>query len=482
MANIFSRPIEAIVGAFERKDEREFLPAALEVVDTPASPVTRVIAYAIIGFFACAVIWAFVGRLDILATAQGRILPAGDVKTIQPLDPGLVRAIDVQDGQHVRKGDLLVELDPTQPQADQEKVTRDLLQARLDVARLTALKLAFAGGTPIFHPLPDAPADRNAEAEAAMRAQFDQHADRVADLTQQIAQKDAEVGEAKAQIEKIQADLPMLEQKDKINRDLVARGYGTTLQALDAAQGLSDARHDMAVARQKVAETTAARAALVRQREGVSAQYESDAYADLRKAEEQQSELTQDLVKAQSKAAETELRAPTDGFVQQLALHTLHGVVLPGEKLMTIVPDQRDLIVEAKLANKDVGFVRPGQSVKVKVETFSFTRYGVIEGRVIGISRDTEEADSQQRAAPTPANPSQSPDSDTPASLVPNAASPTYVARISLSRTSMKIEGQERQLQPGMSVTAEIRTGSRTIADYLLSPIARKTQESLHER
>ena len=476
MSNPLTRAIESIVGRFERTDEREFLPAALEVVETPASPVSRIISRLIIGFFTLAVIWSFIGRVDINATAQGRILPAGDVKVIQPLEPGFVRAIHVENGQYVHTGDLLVELDPTQPAADADKLQGDLLQAQLDVARLTALKLAFTGGEPVFHAPAGASLDRVAEAQAAMRAQYSQHLERVADLGQQIIQKDGEVAEARAQIAKLNADLPMLKEKDRINRALTARGYGSTLTALDAAQALSDAEHELLIAAQKVTEAGAARAALVRQRGGAGDQYQADVFSDLRKAQEQQSELSQDLIKARSKSAETQLRAPTDGVVEQLQVHTLRGVVLPGERLLTIVPDSHKLTIEARLTNKDVGFVHSGQPVKVKVETFNFTRYGIIPGSVVDVSRDTVDQDPQRpNRSAAPAQPA----GDTP---VPNAGSPAYVARIALLRTSIVVDGQPRQLQPGMTVTAEIRTGSRTIADFLLSPIARKTQESLHER
>jgi hemolysin D len=147
---------------------------------------------------------------------------------------------------------------------------------------------------------------------------------------------------------------------------------------------------------------------------------------------------------------------------------------MPAERLMIVVPDTRDFTVEARLANRDVGFVRPGDKVKVKVETFNFTRYGMIDGRVLSVSPDVVDADTT-----TPASSSAS---GAGAGSAKPAGSGSYIARISLGATSMMVDGVRRPLQPGMSVTTEIRTGGRSIADYLLSPLARKTQESLHER
>ena len=139
------------------RDEREFLPAALEVIETPPSPTGRAVGLVIVLFFAVAFAWSFFGKVDVIATAPGRVMPAGDVKTIQPLEPGTVRAIHVQDGDHVRAGQLLIELDPTQPGADRDRLTHDLIQAKLDVARLTALKAAGeGGGNPHLTPPPDA--------------------------------------------------------------------------------------------------------------------------------------------------------------------------------------------------------------------------------------------------------------------------------------------------------------------------------------
>ena len=461
-----------MVGRYERQDEREFLPAALEVVETPPSPTGRALGLVIVSFFAIAAAWAFLGKVDVIATAPGRLLPSGDVKTIQPLDPGVVRAILVDNGDHVRSGQLLIELDPTQTGADRDQFSHDLIQARLDVARLTALKIAIqTGRAPQLAAPADAPADLLEESRAAMRAQADQLTAKLADLTQQIAQKSAEAAEVNAETEKINASLSMLADKEHIHRELNEQGYGTSLAYLDAQQQLSEARHSLGVQAHRAAQAVAARSALERQREGVRSQFTADILSDLDKAQVRQNELSQQLIKAQDKSAQTQLRSPIDGVVEQLTVHTLLGVVTPAQRLMIVVPDKSNLMIEAHLENRDVGFVHAGQPVKVKVETFNFTRYGLIDGRVVDVSRDVVNDDPPQpdgAAAQTPSD--------------RQRKSPTYVARIALSKTSMMIDGRLEPLQPGMSITAEIKTGNRTIIDYLLSPLARKTQESLHER
>ena len=453
-------------------DFREFLPGALEAVETPPSPTGRLVGLLIVVFFTCAVVWAFFGRVDILATAQGRLLPEGDVKTIQPLESGVVRAIHVKDGDHVRAGDILVELDPTDARADGDRLSNDLGQAKLDVARLVSLKRALEfRGPPVLEAPEGAQPERIQEARANMLAQWDQAEARTADLTQQIGQKRAERAEVDAQIEKIRNSLPLLEKKEDIHRDLTNQGYGTSLSFLDAQQQVSEARHELNVQTQRRAQADSAAAALERQRAGARSQFAANVLSDLRKAEDQVNEMSQELVKARFKSNSAVLRSPIDGVVDQMAIHTLRGVVTPAQHLMIVVPDAPRLIMEAQLTNADIGFVHVGQPVKVKVETFNFTRYGLLDGRVIDVSRDViSEGERLASGAPQTETATQ------------RGNSPSYIARIQLARSTMLIDGRPRPLQPGMVVTAEIRTGDRAIIDYILSPIARRTEESFHER
>ena len=468
LSNLF----EGVFRKFERRDEREFLAAALEVVETPPSPIARVLAYTIMIFFVVGLVWAFVGKVDVIAPAPGHVLPVGKVKVVQPLETGTVRAIHVQDGDHVRANQLLIELDPTSTSADRDSLTHDLTQAALDVARLNALRATGGGGGkpgPLIPP-PGAPATQVAEARAALRAQADQQAARLASMDEQISQKSAEVAESAAMIEKLKAALPMMAEKEKMRRDLQAKGYGTTFALLDAQQALSDVRHELEVQDQRGQQARAARVSLQRQREQAVSEFGAGVLGDLAKAEQRRNELSQELVKAEIRSDRTQLRAPVDGVVEQLAVHTVGGVVSPAQRLLMVVPDRQGLTIEAELSNRDVGFVRAGQPVEVKVETFNFTRYGLLEGRVESVSRDVVATPDRGLG-----------DADTPGGdRTPRA--PAYLARITPSATSMVVDGVRQSLQPGMAVTAEIKTGRRTIINYLLSPLARRANESLHER
>jgi hemolysin D len=218
----------------------------------------------------------------------------------------------------------------------------------------------------------------------------------------------------------------------------------------------------------------AAQAAFREQRAETEAEYEKSLLDDLRKAQDQASAIAAEFTKADGKLTLDSLKAPIDGTVQQLAVHTIGGVVTPAQGLLILVPDQDGLVAEVEIANGDVGFVREGQRAEIKVETFAFTRYGLLEGQVVSISRDVV-SDGAKESRGKDGQPD-------PKIAEAEAPRPSYVARIALSRDWMKTEDGQVPLGPGMAVTAEIQTGRRRILDFLLSPIVRRIQESGHER
>ena len=454
-----------------KRSEIEFLPAALEIIETPASPVGRAIAGTIIAFAAIAVAWSCFGEVDIIATAQGRIIPTGKSKVIQPFDTGVVRRIAVADGASVRKGDVLVELDPTTDTSDETRLAFALAQDQLDLARLHAL---LDGAT--FAPPADASPRLALTASHQMTEQATEHRAKLDNLDKQIAQKRAESREIKAGIDKIAADLPLLTEQRDIRSALLQNQYGSRLAYLQIQQQLVESQHELEGQKQKAEETAQALAGLDRQKVAETAEYRKGLLSDLAKAEISANEHAEDLEKAQMKQRLRTLCAPVDGTVQQLAVHTLGGVVTPAQQLMVVVPKGTGLEIEATLPNKDVGFVHKGQPVVIKVEAFTFTRYGLLHGVVKSLSQDVvapqDQAQHDGRKDTDAANDEQA----------RQAGQPTYVALISLYATSVPTEDGLSPTEPGMAVTTEIKTGKRTVISYLMSPLLRFRQEGLRER
>jgi hemolysin D len=457
-----------------RENEIAFLPAALEITESPPSPIGRAIAASIIAVFCIALVWATLGSVDIVATATGKIVPGGRTKLIQPFETGVVRAIYVRDGQSVKAGDVLIELDPTMTDADQEHQRSDLVAAELDVARLRA---ALAEDPlAAFRPPQSAGA-----AEIEMHRQFliSQRAEQNAKLSEierQQGQKEAERATTSASVAKLQATIPVLQERVDIRKNLLEKALVSKITYLSEFQDLVGLQQDLVVQQSRLREADAAIALLKETRERTAAEYRRTTFDALAKAEQKVASAAQEVVKAERRTKLQHLTAPVDGVVQQLAVHTVGGVVTPAQALAVLVPSDSHLEIEAMLSNRDIGFVHPGQKTEIKVDTFNFTRYGLLHGDVLSVSTDAITRDRQQGGSNDRASGAAQSSSE------PKGQELEYAARISLDRTHMQVEDKLVKLGPGMAVTVEIKTGTRRIISYLLSPLARYKQESLRER
>lgn len=459
----------------EQSEDRQFLPAALEIVESPASPIGRIVAHTLIALFAIAVIWACIGKVDIVASAKGKIIPSGRVKLIQPFETGVVRAIEVHDGQFVKAGQSLIQLDPTINEAESKHYQTDLTAAELDIARLEA-ELSDGDALAHFQAPPDAP-----ETSVAVQRQFliDQMAEqqaKLAVLDRQRKQKEDEQATTQAEIEKLEATLPILQERVDMRKTLYDHNTGSKAEYLELLQALVDEQHDLNVQKRKADEAASAIATIAEQRSEAYEEFRRERYADLAEAERKAKGLNEDVIRSQHRAALQDLTAPVDGTVQQLSVHTIGGVVTPAQTLMVLVPSDSQLEIEAMVLNRDIGFVHAGQQAQIKVDAFNFNRYGLIDGKVIDVSPDAITRDK------TPSNASTDQRGAENESSEPSNQELVYAARVSLARTQMQIDDRSVNLEPGMAVTVEIRTGERRIITYLLSPLLRYKQEALRER
>ena len=458
------------------KDELAFLPAALEIVETPVPPLAGAIGGTIVLLFCAALAWASFSHIDIVASASGRIIPSGRTKVIQPLEIGVVRAIRVHDGQSVKAGEVLIELDPTMAGAELGHIQSDLMAARLEAARLRAALVGHEDPQADFQPPEGASPELIRMQRRFLTSQVAEQKAKIEEIRRQEAQKEAERATIKATINKINETIPLLEERVKVRKYLYDKELGSKLLYLTDLQDLVGQQQDLMVQKSRYSEADAAVAALVEAQFKTAAEYQRTLLDDLAKAEQKAAGLAQDVVKGTQRTQYQVLTAPVDGTVQQLAVHTVGGVVTPAQVLLVVVPTDSHLEIEAMVPNRDIGFVHVGQEAEIKVDTFNFTRYGLIHGHVLSVSHDAIAHDKPQDKS------SDTTPGATTTTSEPKGQELSYAARISLDSTQMQVEESLASLSPGMAVTVEIKTGSRAIISYLLSPLLRYKQESLRER
>lgn len=435
------------------RDEHEFLPAALEVLETPPHPAARFAAIVIALFFVTGLVWSILGHIDTVAVAQGQIVPSDRVKLVQPIENGVIRAIHVKDGQRVRAGEVLIELDPSESSANVETLRSDLLKAQLDAAIAAAL-LADDPSVDI-----EVPGQASGHLVEAARLQLKGERQR---LAASLAAIDAEVAELEAAIishetdlERAKATLPLAEDRLEGLETLNEKDLVRKPDLFAARQQVIDTESLMATASSGIKQADARLLARRNKRAEIIAAARADALEKRSEALRKVSGLEQQLKKEEQRATDRNLRAPVDGLVVGLSVFTVGGVATTKDVLMRIVPESSPLEAEVSVLNKDIGFVAKGQPAEIKLETFPFTRYGLIKGVVKEVWRD---------AAP-----------DEKQGLV-------YKAEIALKQDRILVGSEWVALAPGMAVQAEIRTGERRAIDYFLSPVLRYRDESLRER
>jgi hemolysin D len=448
------------------QQETDFLPAALEIQEKPPSPAGRAIVWSVMAFFTIAVVWAMVGEIDIVATAQGKIIPSGRVKVIQPVDFGVVRHIPVKEGQHVKAGDLLIELDPTSTQADLGRLEMELLAARLDEARYRQLKQLTDGesgvkaSSGLALQLP-APLAREVGAgvislqNQMLSSEWSEHRARLAALDSTIESRQADLAATRNEVKKLEGTLPLISRRANVLKGLVAKKLSAEQAWLELEEKRVIQQHELAMVNNRCSQVESSIREALQQRQALGSEFRRRLLSSLSETRRRIDQLHQEQVKATQLNELQRLTAPVSGVVQQLAVHTIGGVVTPAQELMKIVPESEILEVEAWILNKDIGFVDEGQAVEVKIETFPFTRYGTIDAEMVDVSNDAV--------------------TDEENGLV-------YAGRLLMQKSAIQIGEKLVNLTPGMAVTVEIKTGKRRLIEYVLSPLLRYRQESLGER
>ncbi len=462
--------------------DREFLPAALELLETPPSPARVAAIWAIGIFFVTALTWSYFGQLEIYAVAQGRIQPSGRSKVVQPMEAGRVIGIAVENGSRVKAGDLLIELDSQETGADREEQKRDLelsqaeaerrrfaiAAARVNQKKLS-LKVAYPEGTS---------SDIIDRENSVLAAELTQLSSNWASLLAQKAERLATRHRLKASIAARERLIAINKEHVEMRESLNQTKAASRAQVIETLQQYDTQLTAQAGEKGQLLENEGAIATLDRKLDETTTQFIADQTQKLADIERKADHQKGELVKAAAKHERKRLTAPISGTVQQLSVTTVGQVVSPGQPLMTIVPLGAPIEIEALIQNRDIGFVKAGQKAVVKVESFPFTRYGAIQGNVVRVSRDAVD----DREASALSDPKTSAKLQSTSGDFAPSQNLVFPATIALGKTAINVDGKDIPLSPGMTVTVEVLTGKRRALDYILSPLQEVASSSGHEQ
>lgn len=409
-------------------DEAEFLPAALSLQEKPVSPTLRNVAKILILLLSVTIVWSIFGKIDIIVNGMGKVIPSERTKVISSVDVATLRNLYVRDGQEVKKGDVLMELDTSAFDTEYNKASDVMMSSTLQIDHARALLDAIdTRKAPVLNRNPSIPIEKWETEKANLDAQyrefnariksFDDGIDHYKSLLQ-IAIKQAQDYRELAETHDV--SFHDWQEKEKLK--------------IETENRLTDAKN---------------------QKSTLISEIKKSCYDTIIEAKKALKASSEDAYRSAEHSKSLKLTSPVNGTVQQLSVYTLGSAVPATQSLMEIVPDKDHIEIEAFIENKDIGFIEPNQNVMVKIDTFDYTKYGTIPGKVITISRDAIE--DQQRGL-------------------------IYSVKVLLDKTSLSVNGKKVHLSPGMSARIEIKTGTRRIIEYFLSPLMQHQHESLHER
>jgi len=460
--------------------DREFLPAALEVLETPPSPVRLAVLIAICTLAAVALVWSWVGKVDVVAVAAGKIQPTGRVKVVQPLETGRILAVSARDGQEVREGEVLVRLDPREAQADVAGLEVALQSFEAEAQRRQAALEAVQNDRPPAEPQWGAniPAKmRQREARVLLGEVSRLNAD-AATLDAELLQAKAEEARLVATIEAQQLLLGTQDTRVDMRAELLKREVGSKAQLLDAQEVRQQQEVNLRVQKGQLAEVRASLSVNEKKRISLIDGYIADNMQRLADVERRIDDTRERLAKAIAVLDHLTITAPIAGTITALAVIGPGQVVTTGQEIMRIVPEGSKLELEVYMPNRDIGFIHIGQHAVVKLDSFPFTRYGTISGTVARVAEDAvAEPDLQQALASPASSPRTSGVGGTQ-----RMQALVFPVTIALDEPFIRVDGLKLPLSPGMTAVAEVKTAQRRIIDYLFSPLVDVGSTAMRER
>lgn len=429
--------------------ENEFLPPALEIQESPPSPLPRLLIWLIFLVVLTALLWACIGTVEIVAEARGRVIPDGRVKVLQPLEEGVVKAIHVAEGQRVRAGQVLIEFDPTLRRADVESSVKSLSLHRTEKARLMD-ELAGGGRSS------GGDSSRSRGLQGLLQtARESEYRAREEGQKLIIAQRESALHASEAILAKLEKTREIVAEQEASLRSLQEGGYISRMEWREKQKEFVGVEQELEAQRKVVQQGLDSLEEARRTLDAIRNERNRTILTDIVERERHIASMEGEVVKARRMYDLEKLVAPVDGVVHGLSAYTVGGVVEPAEDLVSIVPDGTPFIIEVMVLNKDVGFIRVSQLAEIKLDTFPFQKYGTIRAEVLSISPDAIE--------------------DQKMGMV-------YKVRVKPAWTDLLVEGRRVSIAPGMTASVEIKTGSRRIIEFFLSPIIKYARESISVR
>lgn len=440
----------------------EFAPPLLKLQNEAPSPLPRRVLQGLLILLAVMLVWAAFGRLDEIAVAEGRLVPLTYLKVVQPAEAGIVKQLLVHEGDAVKQGQVLVRMDQHLSDADSREIGNALQVKALQLRRIDA-ELA---GRPMKREASDPP-----ELFAQIAEQFHErrqaYLDALAAEQAAMARAGQDLAAATQQEAKLARILPILQEQDAGWQQLVKEGFSGKLLAMDKTRARIEAEQELAAQRHAVVGLKASFEQARRKIAQINSTYRSQLQNERVEAEAQHHKLRQDNDKQLHRHELLELKAPQAGIIKDLATHTAGTVVQPGTILMTLVPVNEPMQAEVMVSNLDAGFVQPGQPARLRFVTYPFQKYGMADGKVLHVSPDAAEPNEFGKAARG-------------SETAPVMAG--YRTLVALELPYLEADGRRYRLSPGMQVAAEIHLGTRTVLEYLLSPVRRIAHEAGRER
>ena len=433
--------------------EYEFLPPSLEIEETPPSPIRRVLIWVIFILVIIAFTWSYFGKVDEVAVARGKVIPDGRVKVIQPMETGVIRAIHVQEGQMVKEGELLIELDPTIKQADVESSAKALSIHAADKERLIAeLNGETTGGRQWAIGNKNKAKGINEFQKKLKDARESEYKSKEEALRLVIAQKENALQASEAILNKLEKTSAILIEQEAAYRKLYEKDFIARADLLEKQKEFHTIVNEFEAQKKIVKQAIDSLEEAKKNLETLKKEREKALLTDIVEKEKNIIAIEGEAIKAKKRYELEKLCSPVSGTVHGIASYTIGGVVTPAQPIVTIVPDGTPLVVEAMALNKDIGFLKEGQKAEVKLDTFPFQKYGTIKGKVVSISPDAFEDEKM---------------------------GPVYKIKVEMERLYIAVDGKKVPVSPGMAVSVEVKTNKRRIIEFFLSPIVKYADESL---